>query len=375
MEKPREKVFYRKVSFAESQTTMIDGRKERQRPRSRSVYTNKSHNSDNSGSMRDVLKYDSVAPWIARSLSNKNLYMDDYHHDYYHDEGGHGVGGGPPLPIGAHHAHPHHHLSHQQQQQYQHAGASITSQGNVVLRLQDRVRVEISLEKAVRVVNMRNGIVLALSATGSSAALIHPNGRVYQYGSRVEILANDSQGNNKYAKMWYKGVSFTSDQCALVYLVDSAGTRTTTDTFSDLSGDFSVSVFYNDGPYSEPHHHIVSSQTLFNEAVAVLQTSNHWVSEDGTNNWLINSVRVSQTLDGLVRVGRSSNKFSLRTSPSNGSASVSSPFLHCTGSMGQTRHLFVRRGERRMHYDGASFIVRNAGHSAGFDDKHQLKVY
>lgn len=74
-------------------------------------------------------------------------------------------------------------------------------------------------------------------------------------------------------------------------------------------------------------------------------------------------------------VGRSSNKFSLRTSPSNGSASVSSPFMHCTGSLGQTRHLFVRRGERRMHYDGTSFIVRNAGHSAGFDDKHQLKVY
>lgn len=48
----------------------------------------------------------------------------------------------------------------------------------------------------------------------------------------------------RYAKMWYKGVSFTSDQCALVYLVDSAGTRTTTDTFSDLSGDFSLSVFY-----------------------------------------------------------------------------------------------------------------------------------
>lgn len=35
----------------------------------------------------------------------------------------------------------------------------------------------------------------------------------------------------------------------------------------------------------------------------------------------------------------------------------------------------LRRGERRMHFDGNSFIVRNAGHSAGFDDKNQLKVY
>lgn len=49
--------------------------------------------------------------------------------------------------------------------------------------------------------------------------------------------------------MWYKGVSFTSEQCALVYLVDSAGTRTTTDTFTDMGQDFSLSVFYAESRY------------------------------------------------------------------------------------------------------------------------------
>lgn len=48
----------------------------------------------------------------------------------------------------------------------------------------------------------------------------------------------------RYAKMWYKGVSFTAEQCALVYLVDAAGTRTTTDTFLDMSQDFTLNVFY-----------------------------------------------------------------------------------------------------------------------------------
>lgn len=142
--------------------------------------------------------------------------------------------------------------------------ASVTPYGVITLRLHDGIRIDLSLDKAVRVINYKNNIVLALSGTGSSSALIHPNGRVFQYGSRVEILAYDTHGNNnkytalnssgintrinvffcRYAKMWYKGVSFTSDQCALVYLVDSAGTRTTTDTFSDLSHDFSVQVFY-----------------------------------------------------------------------------------------------------------------------------------
>lgn len=44
--------------------------------------------------------------------------------------------------------------------------------------------------------------------------------------------------------MWYKGVSFTAEQCALVYLVDAAGTRTTTDIFLDMSQDFTLNVFY-----------------------------------------------------------------------------------------------------------------------------------
>lgn len=48
----------------------------------------------------------------------------------------------------------------------------------------------------------------------------------------------------RYAKMWYKGVSFTSETCALIYLVDTAGTRTTTDTFTDLTKDYTLTVFY-----------------------------------------------------------------------------------------------------------------------------------
>lgn len=76
-------------------------------------------------------------------------------------------------------------------------GTTITPHGVISLRLHDRIRVDISLDRAIRIINMKNYIVLALNASGSSSALIHPNGRVLQYGSRVEILAHDGQGNNK----------------------------------------------------------------------------------------------------------------------------------------------------------------------------------
>ncbi|XP_035720238.1 uncharacterized protein LOC118440793 isoform X3 [Vespa mandarinia] len=130
--------------------------------------------------------------------------------------------------------------------------------------------------------------------------------------------------------------------------------------------DISLSVFYSGSRHGS---------TCLQEATTVLGASQYWITDEGVENWIINNVRISQTPDGLVRIGRNSNKYQLRTSPSNGTASLTTPFLHCTASLGQTSHLFVRRGERRMHYDGTSFIVRNAGHSAGFDDNDQLKVY
>ncbi|XP_015189475.1 PREDICTED: uncharacterized protein LOC107073369 [Polistes dominula] len=270
-------------------------------------------------------------------------------------------------------------------------GAIATPHGTISLRLRNRIRVDMTVDRAVRVINFKNNIVLSLSCSGAAAALLHPNGRIYQYGSRVEILAHDTHGNNKlvvkhyrkkkkihynqicistytirYAKMWYKGVSFTCEQCALVYLVDAAGTRTTTDSFSDMSQDFSLSVFYSGSRHGS---------SCFQEAITALGAAQYWMTDEGVENWIINNVRISQTPDGLVRIARNSNKYQLRTSPSNGTASLTTPFLHCTASLGQTSHLFVRRGERRMHYDGTSFIVRNAGHSAGFDDNDQLKVY
>lgn len=97
---------------------------------------------------------------------------------------------------------------------------------------------------------------------------------------------------SRFAKMWYKGVSFTSENCALVYLVDSAGTRTTTDNFSDLSQDFSLQVYY-----SESRH----GMAFIADAISAIQAAQYWVTDEGVENWIINNVRISQAPDGLVR--------------------------------------------------------------------------
>lgn len=55
---------------------------------------------------------------------------------------------------------------------------------------------------------------------------------------------------------------------------------------------------FSDSQYGDPG---VNGPNMITEGVALLQTSNFWVTDDGTDNWIINNVRISQTSDGLVR--------------------------------------------------------------------------
>lgn len=54
----------------------------------------------------------------------------------------------------------------------------------------------------------------------------------------------------------------------------------------------------------------------------------------------------------FCRVGRGTSKYQLRTSPTNGTASLTTPFVHATASIGVPTpnnagapHLFVKRGK------------------------------
>ncbi|XP_055643095.1 uncharacterized protein LOC129779564 [Toxorhynchites rutilus septentrionalis] len=249
-------------------------------------------------------------------------------------------------------------------------GPTVLTNGIIQLRLRNSVVIEMTVDRSVKLINHHERVTIALSSTGTSSALTHPNGIVFQNGSRVDIAAFDGRMKNpyvRYAKMWQKGISLTSEGCALIYLVDAAGTRTTSDVINiDPKVDYISPVFYNGTR--------IGTQ-FCQEANQIAQCCNFWLNDDGTETFHLNGFRIQQTVDGLVKIARTNNRCNIRTSPTNGSATITTPYIHCTASMGQTSHLFVRREERRMHFDGSSFVVRNAGHSAGFDEWNRLRVY
>ena len=88
---------------------------------------------------------------------------------------------------------------------------------------------------------------------------------------------------------------------------------------------------------------------------------------------------MTQTRDGLVTVERQAGgvKLLMRASPNNGKVRFDSRLVQLTASLGQESHLFLRAGDRRLHYSGQSavFTVRNAGHSAGFDEAGVLRIF
>ena len=71
--------------------------------------------------------------------------------------------------------------------------------------------------------------------------MVHPVDRLLQYGSRVEVVVED-----KNANVHPKGISFTANNMALVYPLDDAGARSTSDKFHVLQASDVVNTLFSE---------------------------------------------------------------------------------------------------------------------------------
>jgi hypothetical protein len=179
--------------------------------------------------------------------------------------------------------------------------------------------------------------------------------------------------------MWPRGISFTSNCQALVYLVDEAGARSTSDSFHDLYYQNVADSIFNYSLVDFNNSYDPSKDmSPIDRSIEALERAEYERSEDtGLDCWIFGDIIITQTQDGLVSVERRYGRevFVLKTSPSNGKARLGNSFMYVTASMGQEAHLFVKSNDRRIHYNGSAFVVRNAGHSAGFDDDNKLRIW
>lgn len=93
--------------------------------------------------------------------------------------------------------------------------------------------VDISANRAIRVYNPRMDAAFTLSHCTTQMCVIHPMGRMLQHNSKIYMEVSDDD-EVKRAKICPKGITFAAANNALVYLIDEAGVRSTTDRFYDL---------------------------------------------------------------------------------------------------------------------------------------------
>ena len=115
--------------------------------------------------------------------------------------------------------------------------AYVVEPGYISLRMSHGIVLDISNDCSVRLLNTRQQSSLAVCGDVDSPrlAVIHPQGRAIVYNRGAEVQVED-EVSVKNAKFYPKGISFTANNLALVYLLDVAGAKTSSDIFHDLHG-------------------------------------------------------------------------------------------------------------------------------------------
>ena len=200
--------------------------------------------------------------------------------------------------------------------------AVVEDEGFVSLQLSHGVVVDVTAEQAVRVRNPAQASAIALSLCATQLAVEHPTAALLQHGPRVELQVEDKV-SVKNAKVFPRGISFTANNVALVYLVDSAGARTTSDVFHDLGAGEVVDRLFLESVLRRGR-----VEDRVEAALGVLGGIVYW-RERGLQCWEVAGVRVEQARDGMVQVERlhRGERFLLVLSPTTGRLRASSDFV------------------------------------------------
>jgi len=249
--------------------------------------------------------------------------------------------------------------------------AIVEEPGLISFKMRHGMVFDISANFAIKLKNVSQESTICLSSCTTQVAIEHPKGRMLQYGNRLEIQCED-RVSVKNAKVFPRGISFTANNMALVYLLDEAGARSTSDMFHDLYATQIAEMLFRESCSKQVDG--------MNHSIKQLDRARYWRTGDNIDCWIIGPVFVQQKEDGLVIVEKETqhgNRVILKSSPSNGKIKFESSSVQMTASMGKESHLFIRSSDRRLHYNGETmvFTVRNAGHSAGFDEKGSLRIF
>ncbi|XP_064454877.1 uncharacterized protein LOC135366150 isoform X2 [Ornithodoros turicata] len=239
-------------------------------------------------------------------------------------------------------------------------GPVVTNYGTISVILRHCIRVDITVDRAVRVVNFPRHCTAAIGSWGDRSCVCHPCGRVLQEGISVDMATG-----NRLAKISSRGVTFTALNHGLVYLVDASGTKSTTERFQNLCYDLPMSIFYFNSE---------QGVDAFQDCFQAVSQARQRTTRSGDDVWIIAGVRIKQTPWGDVQVSRDAGRRVIWTSPTAGTISVTTPFVKMAIGCDPWKYFFVRMGQKRLSANVEGFTVRNGSQRAGFDSRGRLTL-
>ena len=103
------------------------------------------------------------------------------------------------------------------------------------------------------------------------------------YKPRVEVQTEDKV-SVKNAKIYPRGISFTANNLALVYLLDAAGARSTSDMFHDLYASHIADTLFEESC----HRKGIDVDT----SIRQLDNTQYWRNENGDTFWAVEDIQV-----------------------------------------------------------------------------------
>ncbi|ELU17629.1 hypothetical protein CAPTEDRAFT_185207, partial [Capitella teleta] len=231
----------------------------------------------------------------------------------------------------------------------------VSQAGMIHIILKHGVTVEMTLDRAVRLINSKHRSVVAVNSSGSSACLVERSLKSFQEGSSVEICSDD----DRFIRIEPESMLFASEgRC---YRIANNQLYLARPVFADLSHDVSVTLLFSSSGYGPQ---------LINKCQNVIERATfHSDTETGASVIFINGTKIRQLENGDAVV-TCRDKY-LRASPVGGFMIVGTREVNMKAdSKGKIR---VYQRNEFVEVKATRLLVSNRVVEGGFD--HQRKVF
>ena len=236
----------------------------------------------------------------------------------------------------------------------------ISNDGLITVILRHGVYVEMTTEKAVRVVNHDKKLVAAFSDTGNKSCVIHPAARIYQSDSSVDAELS----LNRKAKMTSSNIVFGNTFKTYKFDYTTINEVPNFNDFRCLNEDLSIN-------FLDTNTGFFNSDVLLRCSELITRAYFEKQGDTGSKV-IINGTKIVQNVNGDVMVYSGSIRY-IRMSPTTNVIRLRTQFMEL--DIETNWNLKLHRGTQTLNSSHLGFILSNGKIKASIDQRNRMDAF